>query len=343
MILPGQDKIETSLTSPLRFGIIGVRHVTTQNADMKRKLHGEEDWRTVIISGKTYLMSSLGKCKNSNGLITGFSSNKCGPEILSYRLGGREKTAARWMCYAFYSTEVARLLHSNTDWCAIHMDGDVTNDTIQNIQVRSRGDCGRTSQRLGKKRKNNPDARLKPINRIHPIMRTIKNFKSASHAHEEMGYCASHISSAANGRTKDNMAYEYCWQWDLVTLKGELWTDCVLYRFRGAKYSNLGRIQTTTGIRTYGTPQCKGYMRIKCNKKLYLIHQLIALESMPNEYKECIARCRIQMSGPPQVEHCNGDREDNRKPNLMWVTPLENAWYKKLRTYCESPDDEMQK
>lgn len=59
-------------------------------------------------------------------------------------------------------------------------------------------------------------------------------------------------------------------------------------------------------------PNGKGYLRVWIGRKQYFVHRLVAEAHVPNP------------DNKPQVNHINGDRNDNRACNLEWVTNQEN-------------------
>ncbi len=63
------------------------------------------------------------------------------------------------------------------------------------------------------------------------------------------------------------------------------------------------------------------YIYFIINKKRYFAHRLVAEAFVPNEYNKL------------EVDHLDGDRTNNHKSNLRWVTSKENAQNKKSPTY----------
>lgn len=56
----------------------------------------------------------------------------------------------------------------------------------------------------------------------------------------------------------------------------------------------------------------KGYPRVRLGEKTYFIHYLVAKYFVPN------------IANKPQVNHIDGNKQNNRADNLEWVTNYEN-------------------
>lgn len=110
------------------------------------------------------------------------------------------------------------------------------------------------------------------------------------------------------------------WVYNIVVMK-EFWKDIPGYE---------GRYQTSTRGRVKGLPCCSrgtetilkpnlkksGYFNIQlCQNgqaKTWRLHRLIAITFLANP------------EGKPQVNHKDGNRQNNCVKNLEWVTPSEN-------------------
>lgn len=103
--------------------------------------------------------------------------------------------------------------------------------------------------------------------------------------------------------------------------KKELWR-----RIGGTNYmvSSLGRVLGRYGNIVKSLPNQKGYMRIKIwygpRCKAMAVHRLVAEAFIPNP------------DNKPQVNHINGDKNNNCVDNLEWCTQSENMLhrYRKL-------------
>jgi len=62
------------------------------------------------------------------------------------------------------------------------------------------------------------------------------------------------------------------------------------------------------------TPRGRGYVGVRLNKKEYFVHRIVAQ-----------AYLNLDPSTNLQVNHINGNKEDNRLSNLELVTPQENV------------------
>lgn len=82
--------------------------------------------------------------------------------------------------------------------------------------------------------------------------------------------------------------------------------------------SSFGRVRNDLTGKFLKPRYRGGYTRValynkRHNKKQYHIHYLVASAFIPNPESK------------PHIDHINGERDDNRRENLRWVTPIENS------------------
>lgn len=65
-------------------------------------------------------------------------------------------------------------------------------------------------------------------------------------------------------------------------------------------------------LKAYKNIKAKGYIQVHCSNRVIKPHRLVALAYIPNPLNK------------PQVNHINGDKNDNSIGNLEWCTNLEN-------------------
>ncbi len=87
--------------------------------------------------------------------------------------------------------------------------------------------------------------------------------------------------------------------------------------FKNYSISNLGNVRNDkTGRILKQYKKENGYMQVQMGKKTIpqYVHRLVAKAFIPNvENKE-------------QVDHINGNKQDNRAENIRWVSASENAY-----------------
>lgn len=86
----------------------------------------------------------------------------------------------------------------------------------------------------------------------------------------------------------------------------------------GLKVSNFGRVLVPkSGVHkehiTYGHEDKDGYLRVKYQGKVYLVHRLVAECFIPNPENK------------PEIDHINRNKQDNRVENLRWATRSDNS------------------
>ncbi|CAE7901883.1 unnamed protein product [Symbiodinium necroappetens] len=98
----------------------------------------------------------------------------------------------------------------------------------------------------------------------------------------------------------------------------------VRYASVGWQVSSHGRVSSSTGRIHYGSPHCSGYRKVMIGNQAYKVHRLVAATFL----------------GPPpdpscwQVNHVDGNSDNNRLTNLQYVTPAENqrhSWATNLK------------
>lgn len=110
---------------------------------------------------------------------------------------------------------------------------------------------------------------------------------------------------------------------DLKPLRGEVWRTIEdSEKFGTWMVSNYGRVKRLefSGGR-YHYPEMifrahknreGGYYKVRICEKMHYVHRLVAMAFIPNRYNDT------------QIDHINGDKEDNRARNLRWATSLTN-------------------
>lgn len=97
-------------------------------------------------------------------------------------------------------------------------------------------------------------------------------------------------------------------------LPGESWKDVVFEGF-SMKASNLGRLQTIYGHKTFGSASADKYMSFNLpNRKSRRIHRVI-----------CTAFHGLPPTQYHVVNHKDENRQNNKPENLEWVTQQENT------------------
>ncbi len=118
---------------------------------------------------------------------------------------------------------------------------------------------------------------------------------------------------------KQKTAYGYKWTYCVTNepnYENEKWSDIPPELVKGAtgyQVSNCGRIKNRTGRFTKRTTHISGYVRVNISCSSYLLHRLVAQVFKPPTY-----------NAKDQVNHINGNKQNNHASNLEWCTNKEN-------------------
>ena len=79
--------------------------------------------------------------------------------------------------------------------------------------------------------------------------------------------------------------------------------------------SSNGRLRNSLGEVTHGSLKCSGYRSVQIDRKFYYVHRLVAATFLGTPAD---ASCW-------QVNHRDGDRQNNAVSNLQYMTPAQNV------------------
>jgi hypothetical protein len=108
-----------------------------------------------------------------------------------------------------------------------------------------------------------------------------------------------------------NLLVEQCVQRvEHPDLDGEIWCSLTHAPYRPIQVSNKGRVQTTTGVKTFGYKNKHGHYTFRHKGKTYYVHHLI-----------CVAfKSHLRPSSKHIVDHIDRDKTNNHIDNLRWVS-----------------------
>ena len=208
--------------------------------------------------------------------------------------------------------------------------GSQRNNTPENLEVITHK-ANVAHDRTNPNRKSNAKARSKPILGKRKCDATWTEFASATEAvrvltkQENKVFDKSSITSVCKNKRTSHHGYHFQYN-EQPDLDGEVWT---VNPFIQVQCSNLGRVETTRGIKTFGSPSGE-YLRVKIRGKDYQVHRVIAqtfhwdaVQQLYSQQTEC-----TDMMGfwkKLHVDHVNYTKDDNRATNLVPTTAKVNC------------------
>ena len=272
------------------------------------------------LNGRTpgcWQVSSEGRCRNSRGGISHGTvrlSRYCEVQI-----GCRKFQVHRLVAHAFLE-----LPQSEAAWQVNHIDGNRSNNRIDNLEWVSQSENTLHSYATNPSRGNAGSAKARSV-MIRPLGScNWTRFSSIKLAAEAMSrpYRTVHSRCRRNSQV-DGYEYKFATV-KQVELPGEEWRHMIDprsgRRVPGRNVSSQGRIKSKAGYISCGHSRADGYSstqiktRSMSQYRFESVHRLVAASFL----------------GPPpspehsQVNHKDGNKSNNAVENLEYVTPAEN-------------------
>ncbi len=122
----------------------------------------------------------------------------------------------------------------------------------------------------------------------------------------------------------------------MKTLEGEIWLPIVNYV---GKYevSSLGRIKSLQRLDSVERWRPGIILKQRMNTKTRMIHVFLSKDGVLKQFRVHRLVCTAFHENPfllPEVNHKNGDREDNSAENLEWNSREQNMNHAKINGLC---------
>lgn len=261
--------------------------------------------------GKCWQVSSLGRCRTSQGIITAGSLHSSGYREVN--IGGKRFNVHRLVAWQFLGAPP-----SEAKWQVNHLDGDHGNNQVKNLAWVTPSQNVRHSHSSLERRKSRHGSK--------PVAVNGTQFSSISSAARKLHQSRKTVSNRCSANaTIDGCEYELVEHSD-SNLPGEIWKPMISPKngeaVPGRLVSSLGRVKSKTGGMSYGSRRKDRYLRtgvtMSGQLQLELVHRLVAYTFL----------------GPPptpehtQVNHKDMNRSNNAVGNLEYVTPSQNRLHR---------------
>jgi hypothetical protein len=203
------------------------------------------------------------------------------------------------------------------------------NNSVENLEVITKK-ANQVHAKTNPTRKSSAKALSKPILGKRKTEDRWTEFAGATEAariltkREGETFCQSHITAVCKKKHKHHKGFEFQYKTQ-SDLGGEKWKENY---FLNIRCSNMGRIETTKGIKTFGSSSGK-YMGVKIRGKNYLVHRVVAQVFHWDVVKELytasdFAGDIMAFWNTLHVDHLNFIKDDNRACNIIPTLPKVN-------------------
>ena len=196
------------------------------------------------------------------------------------------------------------------------------NNSVENLEVIT-PKANIQHARTNPNRKSSAKAQFKTILGKRKSENNWREFAGATEAariltkQEGKAFHQGHITQVCQKKRKHHQGFEFQYRIQ-PDLEGEVWKE---NPFLDIKCSNLGRVETTKGVKTFGSTFGK-YMNVSISGKKYLVHRVVAqafhwdvveeLYHASDFYGDSMAFWKTL-----HVDHVNFIKDDNRLCNLL--------------------------
>jgi hypothetical protein len=248
-------------------------------------------------------VSNFGRYRNHLGVISTPQPQPSG--YVRININGKKHYIHRVMAVTFQ-------LPKRDDQDEIdHIDGDPSNNRLDNLRWASRSEQIRHSYATNKTRASSAPKRSKPVLGRALGTQEWTQYPSIQEAARALGLNHGHISACCGGRTKRTGDYEFKWGEanEAAVLPGEVFKP-----YETAWVSNFGRYRNCRGVISTPKPRTNGYVEIRINGKTHYIHRVMA-----------VAFDLPKRDDQDTVDHIDGNPSNNRLDNLRWASRSEQV------------------
>lgn len=268
-----------------------------------------EIWKKVpesLTPGNNSYVSNFGRAKSCFGVINDPTPKKNG--YVSIQIAGKNFSMHRLVLASF-----GVVPPSKEHKYGNHRDRNPSNNRLENLEWVTHADNIQHSYDTNSDRKTCAQKLSKPIRGKKMDEELWVEFESANDAARKLGVSQGSISQSCRtgGKVKKVYRFEFSEPKEPPLLPGELWKT-----LGRAEISNLGRYKDCDGIVKTPTPGADGYTLVGIDRKLHLMHRLVAKLFLPPGRAD-----------QTEVDHVNGVEKGNMVSNLRWASRSENLGY----------------